>query len=228
MKLVPPAGNVRSLSVSHINQTSIRIMWEEVDCVQRNGRIIEYIVIISNNSNTYNLTSTERYITVNDLVLGGIYNISVAAVNSIGSGPLINVLDVLIGIGILHNLLISHNYCYLVPSSVGSLNSIMDITWAVILWTVPSYIPVFYPIITYEIGYHVLDNCSYVDINSQLIIFSNISNVSTFTNITDLRANTCYLFGVRAYTIKYGLWTVTAKTTLTITDTTTGINSFYC
>ena len=62
-------------------------MWEEVDCVQRNGRIIEYIVIISNNSNTYNLTSTERYITVNDLVLGGIYNISVAAVNSIGSGP---------------------------------------------------------------------------------------------------------------------------------------------
>ena len=62
-------------------------MWEEVDCVQRNGRIIEYIVIISNNSNTYNRTSTERYITVNDLVLGGIYNISVAAVNSIGSGP---------------------------------------------------------------------------------------------------------------------------------------------
>ena len=66
---------------------SMRIMWEEVDCDKRNGRIIEYIVIISNNSNTYNLTSTERYITVNDLVLGGIYNISVAAVNSIGSGP---------------------------------------------------------------------------------------------------------------------------------------------
>ena len=63
-------------------------MWEEVDCDQRNGRIIEYIVIISNNNYTYNLTSTERYITVNDLVLGGIYNISVAAVNSIGIGPL--------------------------------------------------------------------------------------------------------------------------------------------
>ena len=62
-------------------------MWEEVDCDQRNGRIIEYIVIISNDSNTYNLTSTERYIILNDLVLGGIYNISVAAVNSIGIGP---------------------------------------------------------------------------------------------------------------------------------------------
>ena len=84
---IAPNGTVRSINVLQINQTSIRIMWEEVDCDKRNGRIIEYIVIISSNSNTYNLTSTERYITVNDLVLGGIYNISVAAVNSIGKGP---------------------------------------------------------------------------------------------------------------------------------------------
>ena len=62
-------------------------MWEEVDCDQRNGRIIEYIVIISSNSNRYNMTTTKRYIIVNDLVLGGMYSISVAAVNSIGSGP---------------------------------------------------------------------------------------------------------------------------------------------
>ena len=83
-----PTGNINSLYVLQINQTSIRIMWEEVDCDQHNGKIIEYIVIISNNNYTYNLTSTERYITVNDLVLGGIYNINVAAVNSIGIGPL--------------------------------------------------------------------------------------------------------------------------------------------
>ena len=49
--------------------------------------VIQYFVIINNNSNTYNLTSTERYITLNDLVLGGIYSVSVAAVNSIGIGP---------------------------------------------------------------------------------------------------------------------------------------------
>ena len=84
---IAPTGTVKSIDVLQINQTSIRIMWEVVDCDKRNGRIIEYNVIISNNCNTYNLTSTERYITVNDLVLGGIYNISVAAVNSIGSGP---------------------------------------------------------------------------------------------------------------------------------------------
>ena len=81
-----------------MNQTSIRIMWEEVDCVQRNGRIFEYIVIISNDSNTYNLTSTERYIIVNN---GGIYKISVAAVNSIGIGPFIDYIEFKIIEGII-------------------------------------------------------------------------------------------------------------------------------
>ena len=80
-------------------------MWEEVDCDRRNGRIIGYIVIISNNSNTYNMTSTERYIIVNDLVLGGIYNISVAAVNSIGSGPFSDYIEFEVGTGKMTSLL---------------------------------------------------------------------------------------------------------------------------
>ena len=63
-----------------------RITWEDVDCHLCNGGIIEYIVIISNNSITYNLTSTERYIIVNNLVFGNVYNMSVAGVNSIGRG----------------------------------------------------------------------------------------------------------------------------------------------
>ena len=39
----------------------------------------------------------------------------------------------------------------------------MSTTWAVISWSVPSYIPVDYPIITYEIGYTTHqsnDSCS--------------------------------------------------------------------
>ena len=69
-------------------------MWGEVNCPQHNGRIIEYIVMISNNSITYNLTSTERYIIVNDLVFGSVYNISVAAINSVGRGPFRNLINV--------------------------------------------------------------------------------------------------------------------------------------
>ena len=54
----------------------------------------------------------------------------------------------------------------------------MDITWAVISWTVPSYIPVSYPIITYEIRYHVLDNCSYVTDNEEKELVTFIMNAA--------------------------------------------------
>ena len=94
----------------------------------------------------------------------------------------------------------------------------MNTTWAVILWSVPSYIPQAYPIIRYEIGYHVLDNCSMADvddINIQVLNRSNVSSDSTFINITGLSDNTCYIFGVRAYTVNgYGEWTIIANETL--------------
>ena len=94
----------------------------------------------------------------------------------------------------------------------------MDTTWAVISWSVPSYIPQAYSIIRYEIGYHVLDNCSMADvddINIQVLNRFNVSNDSTFINITGLNDNTCYIFGVRAYTINGpGNWRVIADETL--------------
>ena len=80
-----------------VNLTANKIKWEEIDCHLRNGRIIEYIVIISNDSITYNLTSTEKYIIVNDLVFGNVYNMSVAGVNSIGRGPFSDPVEVQIG-----------------------------------------------------------------------------------------------------------------------------------
>ena len=107
---------------------------------------------------------------------------------------------------------------YSVPLPVGSVSSIMDTTWAVISWSVPSYIPQAYPIIRYEIGYRVLNNCSIADvddINIQELNRSNVSSGSTFINITGLCDNTCYIFGVRAGTVnEYGEWRVIANETL--------------
>ena len=80
-----------------LNKTSNKIIWENVDCLLRNGRIIEYIVIVSNNSMTYNLTSSERHVIVNDLVFSNVYNMSVAGVNSIGRGPFSDPVEVQIG-----------------------------------------------------------------------------------------------------------------------------------
>uniref|UniRef100_A0A1X7TAG7 Protein-tyrosine-phosphatase n=1 Tax=Amphimedon queenslandica TaxID=400682 RepID=A0A1X7TAG7_AMPQE len=183
------------------------LTWNEVNCSERNGLITGYTVIISNSSITYYLTSTERYIILNDLVFGTEYNISVAAVNSVGRGPFSDPIEVEIGI---------------VPGPVGSVSSIMDTTWAVISWSVPSFIPSDYPIITYEIGYHILQsgNCSIVDdddIDIQMLQLSNSTNGNTFINITGLNDISCYIFGVRAYTDNgYGEWTAIANETLEI------------
>ena len=117
---------------------------------------------------------------------------------------------------------------YSVPGPVGSVSSIMDTTWAVISWSVPSYIPLKYPIINYEIEYyHLNDKCCFMadvdDFNIQVLIHSNVSSDSTFINITGLSDTTCYIFGVRAYTINGpGNWGIIANETLA-QSTNTGI-----
>uniref|UniRef100_A0A1X7SES0 Fibronectin type-III domain-containing protein n=1 Tax=Amphimedon queenslandica TaxID=400682 RepID=A0A1X7SES0_AMPQE len=203
-----PSGLPLSVQVLPFNSTANRLTWNEVNCPERNGLITGYTVMISNSSITYNLTSTERYIILYDLVFGTEYNISVAAVNSVGRGTFSDPIIVEIGI---------------VPGPVGSVSSIMDTTWAVISWSVPSYIPSDYPIITYEIGYHILQSAGAclmvhdVNINIQILQFFNSTNHHTFITITDLNDMSCYIFGVRAYTDNgYGEWTVIANETLTL------------
>ena len=52
------------------------------------------------------------------------------------------------------SVIIGNKYTfYSVPGPVHTLSSLVSTTLAVISWNVPSYIPVDYPIITYEIGY---------------------------------------------------------------------------
>ena len=82
-------------------QAANKLTWSEVNCSQHNGLITGYTVMISNSNITYNLNSTERYIILNDLVFGTVYNISVAAVNSVGRGPFSDPIVVEIGIGML-------------------------------------------------------------------------------------------------------------------------------
>ena len=113
------------------------------------------------------------------------------------------------------SVIISNKYTfYSVPGPVTTLTSLMSTTWAVISWSVPSYIPVNYRIITYEIGYttHQCDcGCSPSDEFSPMI---KINTSSTNVIISDLIGSICYLFGVCGYTINgYGVWTVIANQT---------------
>ena len=102
-----------------------------------------------------------------------------------------------------------------VPGPVSTLFSLMSTTWAVISWSVPSYIPVDYPIITYEIGYTTHQSngsCSPRDEFSPMI---KTNTSSTNVTINNLIGNTCYLFGVHGYTVNgYGVWTIISNQTL--------------
>ena len=172
--------------------------------------------------------SSDNTITLNGLRVETTYNITVRAYQQL-LGPASSTISVqtLPGILLMHAPVNVYYNFYSVPGPVGSVSSIMDITWAVISWSVPSYIPQAYPIIRYEIGYHVLDNnCSMADvddINIQVLNHSNVFSDSTFINITGLSDNTCYIFGVRAGTVNgYGEWIVIAnKTILNLPFTTT-------
>ena len=123
---------------------------------------------------------------------------------------------------------------YSVPGPVSTLSSLMSTTWAVISWSVPSYIPVDYPIITYEIGYTTHrsnGSCSPSDEFSPMI---KTNTSSTNVIISNLVANSCYLFGVHGYTVNgYGVWTISADQTLVDPSTTdptlrTGSSKRYC
>ena len=95
----------------------------------------------------------------------------------------------------------------------------MNATWAVISWSVPSFVPTDYSITDYELGYNVLQshNCSVVDFESiDIQMNEQFHNVSgTITQISNLMSSTCYIFAVRAYTINgYGEWVYTTNKTL--------------
>ena len=111
---------------------------------------------------------------------------------------------------------------YLVPGPVGSVSSIMGTTWAIISWSPPSYIPSDYPIITYEIGYHILQpvNCLMANddhFNTEMLQLHNSTNWDAFINITGLHDMSYFIFGARAYTTNgYGEWTVIANETLKV------------
>ena len=95
---IVPSGWPNSLQFLLVNSTANNLTWNEVNCSQHNGPITGYTVMISNSSITYNLNSTERYIILNNLVFGTVYNISVAAVNSVGRGSFSDLMAIEIGI----------------------------------------------------------------------------------------------------------------------------------
>ena len=109
----------------------------------------------------------------------------------------------------------------------------MDTTWAIISWSVPSFVPTNYSITNYELRYNVLQShdCSMMDFESINIQmngqFRNLSG--TITQISNLMSSTCYIFAVRAYTVNgYSEWVYTTNKTLLPGKSGESINHLFC
>ena len=173
--------------------------------------------VVNATSDTHTMTQQVKGGSQNKIILKGLipvttYNITVRAYQDI-LGPASNVISV--------------QTFHSVPGPVSTLSSLMSTTWAVISWSVPSYIPVDYPIITYEIGYTTHQSngsCSPSDEFNPMI---KTNTCSRSVKINDLIGNSCYLFGVRGYTVNgYGLWTVIGNQTLSELHTTGIFNNY--
>ena len=97
--ILAPTGAPHSVVVFPLNSTTNRITWEEVMCSLRNGHIQIYYLIISNLSISQNYSTSGNFIDVNGLNFDTIYNISVAAANSVGNGSFSRLFELSIGSG---------------------------------------------------------------------------------------------------------------------------------
>ena len=91
----------------------------------------------------------------------------------------------------------------LVVGSVDDFSSVSQFSSTLLSWSAPSYVPDNYPVITYELEYYTINDCDieYYDYDTDTVLRVNVTNTDTLQyNITGLLSNTCYVFGIRAYT----------------------------
>ena len=85
-----PTGPPTPITTSSTRNT-ITVLWEKVACIDRNGDITGYSVRV-NGKNDMNVTLREA--TISGLSPSTVYNVSVAAINSMGTGPYSDVIMV--------------------------------------------------------------------------------------------------------------------------------------
>ena len=85
---------------------TITVQWEEVDCIDRNGDITGYSVLVMTSGEDDKIETVDdvREATISGLTPSTVYTVSVAAVNSRGTGPYSDGMMVETAAGILFTL----------------------------------------------------------------------------------------------------------------------------
>ena len=85
-----PSAGPASVTAGTVTANSITVQWEEVPCLHRNGEITGYTVVARTNGEVVKSVDVDvdgREATVSGLNPNTLYSVSVAAVNSAGTGP---------------------------------------------------------------------------------------------------------------------------------------------
>ena len=137
-----PTGPPTSITTSSTRNT-ITVLWEEVACIDRNGDITGYSIRV-NGENDMNVTLREA--TISGLSPSTVYTVSVAAINSMGTGPYSDVImvETLGGIfcsqhGVCHFLSV-YNISGTLSLSFTSSSITITISWILYNATATGYI----------------------------------------------------------------------------------------
>ena len=91
-----PSGAPASVAETAVTSNSVTVQWEEVPCLDRNGEITDYQVVTANSQGmtvgTANVDVAARQATISGLTPSTQYTVSVATVNSAGTGPIRTIL----------------------------------------------------------------------------------------------------------------------------------------
>ena len=86
-----PSGAPGPITLITVTPNSATVQWGEVPCLQRNGETTDYTVTVTNSGGMVEGTASvdvdARQATISGLTPSTQYTVSVAAVNSAGTGP---------------------------------------------------------------------------------------------------------------------------------------------
>ena len=82
--ILVPTGAPKNFQATEVTEDGIFIKWDEIDCLDQNGAIIQYDLTL-NGTPSFSMSTTQFSFTgLSPLTR---YNITVVGVNEVGSGP---------------------------------------------------------------------------------------------------------------------------------------------
>ena len=125
---VPPAAPDDLMASSITMSASITVTWEPVPCMYRNGVITGYVIELNNDSISVETITRDKtsVFEITGLKPSTQYEIEVAAINSVGTGPFTNFNTTTLGNILIFALHVGHFTLFTTASGDGDASTNSD------------------------------------------------------------------------------------------------------